>query len=121
MTYSAPMRSVATVLAILMVTTGILPLQAFAKGPAATKDAQNKQRLRTKTRPDPTPTPAPAAAAPATAPTTAPATPSASPGAPPQAEKPFADVTKDFEVTKGLFNIYRKDEKTYLEIMPDQL
>src|SRR5262249_20604137 len=35
-------------------------------------------------------------------------------------EKPFADVVKDFAVHEGLFNVYRKDDKTFLEIQPDQ-
>ncbi|MBI3448974.1 MAG: zinc-dependent metalloprotease [Acidobacteria bacterium] len=35
-------------------------------------------------------------------------------------EKPFADVIKDYAVQEGLFNVYRKDDKTYLEIKPDQ-
>lgn len=35
-------------------------------------------------------------------------------------EKPFADVVKNFTVQEGLFNFYRKDGKTLLEIRPDQ-
>jgi len=35
-------------------------------------------------------------------------------------EKPFADVVKDFTVQEGLFTVYRKDDKTFLEIRPDQ-
>ena len=37
-------------------------------------------------------------------------------------EKPFKEVIKDFEVTPGLFTLYRKEEDgtTYLEIGPDQ-
>ena len=122
MKYSAPIRYAAAVLATLMVTTGIAPLNTFAESATRSNERSNKQRLSRKTTPEPTPTPAPAATAPATTPTAAPATPAGPPpGPPPQADKPFADVTKDFEVTKGLFNIYRKDEKTYLEIMPEQL
>jgi Met-zincin/Domain of unknown function (DUF5117)/Domain of unknown function (DUF5118) len=37
-----------------------------------------------------------------------------------QAQKPFADVIKDAKETKGLFNVYQKDEKTWIEIAPDQ-
>jgi len=35
-------------------------------------------------------------------------------------DKPFADVVKDFAVQEGLFTIYRKDDKNFLEIKPDQ-
>src|SRR5262249_13988806 len=34
--------------------------------------------------------------------------------------KPFADVVKDFKLQEGLFNIYRKEDKTLLELRPDQ-
>jgi hypothetical protein len=36
------------------------------------------------------------------------------------AARPFADVVKDAAETKGLFNVWRKDDKVYLEISPDQ-
>src|SRR5687768_7306002 len=39
----------------------------------------------------------------------------------PPKEKPFAEVVKDAQVIKGLFTVYRTDEKVYLEILPDQL
>jgi hypothetical protein len=35
-------------------------------------------------------------------------------------EKPFGDVIKEFEAHEGLFTLYTKDEKAYLEIKPDQ-
>lgn len=37
-------------------------------------------------------------------------------------EKPFADVVKEMEISRGLFTFYRKTEenKVYLEILPDQ-
>ena len=38
----------------------------------------------------------------------------------PEPKKPFADVVKDAKVIKGLFTIYRAEEQTYLEILPDQ-
>jgi hypothetical protein len=38
----------------------------------------------------------------------------------PPPEKPFAEVIKDAEVIKGLFTLYRKDEKVWLEILPEQ-
>src|SRR4029077_5131560 len=45
----------------------------------------------------------------------------AAPGAP--GDKPYGDwakLTKDAEVHKGYFNVYRKRENLYLEIRPDQ-
>ncbi|MFY7867836.1 zinc-dependent metalloprotease [Roseateles sp.] len=69
-----------------------------------------------------------AAAAPAAAPATAPATakpgaaPAAAPAAAakppadPTAPKPFAEVSKDAKVQAGLFPIWRKDEKVWLEV-----
>src|SRR5687767_11970287 len=42
----------------------------------------------------------------------------AGPAAP--AEKSFNDLTKDMEVTKGLFTFYRKDDKILMEVRPDQ-
>jgi len=35
-------------------------------------------------------------------------------------DKPFADVVKDAKVIKGLFTFYQTEDKTYLEILPDQ-
>lgn len=39
----------------------------------------------------------------------------------PPKDKPFAEVVKDAKAVSGLFTVYRTDEKTYLEILPDQL
>ena len=39
----------------------------------------------------------------------------------PAKDKTFADVVKDAEVVKGLFTLYRTDEKVFLEILPEQL
>ncbi|MBS0321339.1 MAG: zinc-dependent metalloprotease [Proteobacteria bacterium] len=36
------------------------------------------------------------------------------------ATKPFADVIKDAKVDKGLFTVYTRDDKTWIEIQPDQ-
>ncbi|MGH9754894.1 MAG: zinc-dependent metalloprotease, partial [Blastocatellia bacterium] len=47
-----------------------------------------------------------------------PATPGQAPAAPP--EKPFADVIKDAEAVKGLFTLYRKEDKVWIEILPEQ-
>jgi hypothetical protein len=46
----------------------------------------------------------------------APAAPAARPPADPTALKPFAEVGKDFKEEKGLFSIWRKDEKVLLEV-----
>ena len=44
------------------------------------------------------------------------------PAAPePPKEKSFAEIVKDAQVTKGLFTVYRTDEKVFLEILPEQL
>jgi len=37
-----------------------------------------------------------------------------------QAQKPFADVVKDAKETAGLFRVYQKDDKAWIEIAPDQ-
>ncbi len=58
--------------------------------------------------------PAGALAAPLTA------APVPTPGSPPP-PRPFADVIKDATVTKGWFTTYQKDDKVWLEIMPDQI
>ena len=39
----------------------------------------------------------------------------------PVKEKPFADVTKDAKVTKGLFTFYRTEDQVFLEVLPEQL
>src|SRR6185503_10694565 len=69
------------------------------------------------------PSPAAPTAAPATAQTPA-ADPkkAAMPDKPePPKDKAFADVVKDAQVIKGLFTLYRTEEKTFLEILPEQL
>ncbi len=64
-----------------------------------------------------TPAPKPQAAAPAApAPGAAPQAP-----APASALKPFADVTKDAKEMPGLFGLWQKDDKVWLELKPDQL
>ena len=51
-----------------------------------------------------------------------PAAAGARPGAPePPKDKPFAEIVKDAQVIKGLFTLYRTEEKVFLEILPDQL
>src|SRR5688572_1010898 len=59
---------------------------------------------------------------PAASPATSPPSQGAQPGAPePPKDKPFADIVKDAQVIKGLFTLYRTDDKVFLEILPDQL
>ncbi|MGH8803024.1 MAG: zinc-dependent metalloprotease, partial [Casimicrobiaceae bacterium] len=38
-----------------------------------------------------------------------------------QAAKPFAEVTREATEQKGLFNLWRKDDKVWIELAPDQL
>jgi len=49
------------------------------------------------------------------------AAPAARPPADPSAPKPFADVSKDAKVQDGLFPIWRKDEKVWLELPKDKI
>ena len=64
----------------------------------------------------------PSPAGPAAAPATSPAAGAQRPATPePPKDKPFADVVKDAQVIKGLFTLYRTDEKVLLEILPEQL
>jgi uncharacterized protein YceK len=37
-----------------------------------------------------------------------------------QSSKPFADVVKDARESKGLFTLWQKDEKVWIELDPDQ-
>ncbi len=71
-----------------------------------------------------TPAVAPTAAArPPGAPAAAGATPPTAPPAPgtPPPPRPFADVIKDAKETKGWFTTYQKDDKVWLELMPEQI
>lgn len=67
----------------------------------------------------------PSPAAPTTSPAAQTAAPAADPKKPAQPEPPkdkaFAEVVKDAQVIKGLFTLYRTDEKVFLEILPEQL
>ncbi|MEO7761142.1 MAG: zinc-dependent metalloprotease, partial [Casimicrobiaceae bacterium] len=42
------------------------------------------------------------------------------PAGPPSPTKPFADVIKDAKVFPGYFTLYRKDEKVWIELKPEQ-
>jgi hypothetical protein len=63
---------------------------------------------------------APAAATSAAAPSP---TPSAAPGGPAASPplRPFADLIKDAKKIDGLFTLYEKDDKVYIELSPEQL
>jgi len=67
----------------------------------------------------------PSPTAPAAAQPTAPAAEQKKPATPdkpePPKDKAFADIVKDAQVVKGLFTLYRTDEKVFLEILPEQL
>jgi len=58
----------------------------------------------------------PGPAAPPAAPASAASAPTAKAPVDPTAPKPFTDVTKDAKVENGLFPIWRKDDKVWLEI-----
>src|ERR1041384_7400204 len=65
----------------------------------------------------------PSAAAPttSTAATQSPAADAKKPATPePPKDKAFAEIVKDAQVVKGLFTLYRTDEKVFLEILPEQ-
>ena len=70
---------------------------------------------------DPAPAPAPA---PSPAPTPTPGAPAGSPAAPQAAQpgqpKPYKDVLKDAKAIPGFFTLHQKDEKVWIEILPDQ-
>ena len=63
---------------------------------------------------------APGAARPASPTTTAVAAAAAAAAQAAQSSKPFADVVKDARETKGLFTLWQKDDKVYVELDPDQ-
>jgi hypothetical protein len=64
---------------------------------------------------------APGAAPPASAPTVAAAAAAAqAAAAAAQSQKPFADVTKDAKEHPGLFPLWTKDDKVWIELKPDQ-
>jgi len=67
----------------------------------------------------PTPTPAPAAAVAARATATGAAPSGAAPGTPPP-PRPFADVIKDAKEQPGLFPLWSKDDKVWIELKPEQ-
>jgi len=107
-----------------LLTLGLsLQLALLSVAPAAALAAPRLRKQETPRAQTPAPSPTPGVPAAQQAPVTPPpASPqaAASPQAPPQPEKPFNDVVKDAEVVKGLFTLYRKDDKVLVEIQPDQ-
>jgi Met-zincin/Domain of unknown function (DUF5117)/Domain of unknown function (DUF5118) len=67
----------------------------------------------------PAPVARPAAASPTAAITTAPITPSSTPSTP-SGLRPFADIIKDAKQQTGLFTLWTKDDKVWIEIQPEQ-
>src|SRR5258708_27577114 len=69
--------------------------------------------------------PAPPSPAPSPQQTTAPiplaGAPAPAAPTPPGQPKPFKEVLKDAQEIPGLFKLYRKDEKVWLEIAPPQI
>ena len=63
---------------------------------------------------------APGAARPPSSATTAVAAAAAAAAQAAQSSKPFADVTKDARESKGMLNLWQKDDKVYIELEPDQ-
>jgi hypothetical protein len=72
-------------------------------------------------QPQPQPQQSPAAA-PATSPAADAKKPATAEKPPePPKDKPFAEIVKDAQVIKGLFTLYRTEDKVFLEILPEQL
>src|SRR5436190_8995049 len=68
------------------------------------------------------PAPTPPAATPTINPPQAPIPPAGSPAAAaqPGQPKPFKEVVKDAKESDGFFKIFHKEDKTWIEIKPDQ-
>src|SRR5262249_1045822 len=86
---------------LVLVNPGLAP--AFAQDQSAGQGSQSVAQQAPPAGQQPAPPPAPGQTPPA-----------------PPPEKPFADVIKDAETIKGLFTLYRKDDKVWLEILPEQ-
>ncbi len=82
--------------------------------PGATPAAAGEPRSTTPAAATSIPTPTPAAAGVRNGTATATATPA--PGQP----RPFADVVKDATESHGFFRVWQKDEKSWLEIAPEE-
>src|SRR5688500_9962643 len=98
-------KTLASGLTVLMLGSAAMPLNASTSDESRRRSNPERSTQSKKIAPDPTPTPPVSGVPGSTGPTTTP-----SPAPPP--EKSFADVTKDFESIKGLFTVYRKEDKT---------
>src|SRR5262245_27483472 len=99
--------TVGLLFSLMLVNPGLAP--AFAQDQSAAQGSQSVAQQA----PPAGQQPAPPAGQP-------PAQGQTPPGPAPPPEKPFADVIKDAETVKGLFTLYRKDDKVWLEILPEQ-
>jgi hypothetical protein len=87
---------------------------------AAAASEAAREATQSGARPDPTPV-APGAARPPAPGTTATAAAAAAAAQAAQGQKPFADVVKDAKELDGLLRMYRKDDKLWIEVTPEQL
>ncbi len=101
------LRAAPALVALALALSGCASVPA---DPAATPNA-------TPAAATPTAQTRPATATTSTAPA---ATPPAASAATPGQPRPFADVVKDAKETPGLFRIWQKDERVWIEIAPDQ-
>jgi len=97
--------------ALTLALAGCATAPAADGPPAATATATATPAAATPPAPSARPA-GPGAAAPGATPPTA----AAAPGQP----RPFADVIKEAKESKGLFPIWQKDDKVWIEIAPDQ-
>ena len=92
-------RTISLYVAAALASVGVLQgCASLGAAPLPESDASSPPRAAA---------PAPAAAAPSAAPV-------------PGALKPFADVVKDAQHDTGLFGVWRKEDKVWLEIAPEQ-
>ena len=100
------------------------PPGSTAEGSGTTSAAPNATTAAlsaaSKTASAPSTTPAPGSATPASSPSAANGASGAGGPAAPGQPKPFAEVIKDATETPGLFRVWQKDDKVWLEITPEQ-
>ena len=87
---------------------------------SAAAQAAAQEAAQTSTQAEPTHN-APGAARPAPAAATAAAAAAAAAAQAMQGHKPFAEVVKDAKEFDGLFRVYQKDDRAWIEIRPEQL
>jgi len=104
-----------TVLPLALVGCATVPTETVAIAAAAATAATQASVSPAKDEPTP-----PGAVRPPTPSATAAGVAVAAAVAAAQAQKPFADVIKDAKESPGLFHVYQKDDRVWLEIAPDQ-